>query len=304
MKKKRRNGQQDVRMPDQALQPRPYSKRLLEVIKMGLLFAALTYIMLLVFQLLVSIGSWSLGSFLEMQSLNLWISGSAFVLTVIGGFPRRKKSLLRPEQLRFEGGVLRFRLAGKDVELTSSSILGVNQHYFRDSHGITSWFPVYDIRTNQEVYRIDLASYEDNNAVVSWLLRCNRERNMEKVRRWQAAKQAFRTSDRATFGTKRRCIVFEQQPPSIILGKKPLDLSAVRRIVIDSTVSGRGGSNVHIAFMQHQGKEKIISSSFYRAIEDDWDSFLYHLYAIANRIHVPVELKTEERRDVSVRSIK
>ncbi|MFD0716059.1 hypothetical protein [Paenibacillus sp. GCM10027626] len=299
MKKKRRNGQPEAWVADQVLQSKPYSKRLLEVIKMGLLFAALVYALLLAFQLLTSIGSWNLRSLLDMQRLNLWISGGCFVLTVISAFPRRMKSALQPEQLRFEDGMLRFRLAGKDVELTSSKILGVSQHFFRDSHGITSWFSVYEVRTAQEIYRIDLDNYEENNAVVNWLLRCNRQRNAEKVHRWRAAKQAFRTSDRVTFGKRRRRIVFEQQPPSITLGTKQLDLSAISRIVIDPTVGGRGGSSIHIAFLQHNGKEKTISSRSLRTIEGEWDSFLQHLFATAKRVNVPVELKTDDRRDVS-----
>lgn len=292
--------QYHISMKDQEFQLEPYSKRLFDVIKMGLLFAAALYVVLLVFELLTLIGSWSSSSFLGMQRLNAWICGGVFVLTIVGAFPRlAKRSEHKPEQLRFEDGSLCFRLNGNDVAWRSSDILGVNQHYRRNNL-ITSWMSVYDVRTAKGIYRLDLEDYAREVVVANYLLDCNRERNAEKVRKWQTAKQAFRTSDRVTFGTKRRLVVFEQQPPCMTIGHKRLELSSVRRIVVDPTVEGRGRLNIHVAVIQQNGKEVALSSLRYRAIEDDWDSFLHHLFAIARRANVPVELKTENRRDVSL----
>lgn len=297
MKKNGRNGEQDVSITDQVFQLESYSKRLLEGIMGSLLAAGVLYAVMFVLELLSLLGVEENGSFLEKMLFNVWICGGFFVLCVIIEFPRRPKRSRHPEQLRFEGGELRFRLDGKDVELTDSSILGVNQHY--TYYRSLRWLPVYDVHTAEKVYQIDLAWYGRSNDAVNWLLHCNRERNTEKVRRWEAAEQAFRTSDRVVFGTKRQRIVFEQHPPSITLGNKQLDLSAITRIVIDPTVGGRGPTSTRISFMQHNGKEKIISSLPCRSVKDEWDSFLQHLFAIAKLVNVPVELKTEEQWDVS-----
>ncbi|MFP3390700.1 hypothetical protein [Brevibacillus sp. SIMBA_040] len=300
MKKKRRNGQPEAWMVDQVFQRDPFSKRLLEASKASMVFAIFLYVVLLVIELLGFIGSWNFNAFLEIQFATLLICFGVFSLSVILGFRRCKKGALEPEQMRFEGGLLRFRLGGKDVELTKSSILGVNQHYFRNRHGnILRWLAVYDVRTSEGVYRIDLTCYERDNGAGNWLVHCNGMRNAEKVREWEAAKQAFLASDRVAFGTKLERIVFEQQPPAITLGKRQLDLSAVSRIVVDPTVSGQGSSNMYISFMQSNDKEKAIASLPCRVVADQWDSFLQHLFAIAKRVHIPVELRTEERRDVS-----
>lgn len=287
-------------MTDQVFHREPYSKRLLEVSKSSLIFAAFLYGVLLVIGLAVSLSTWDLIQLLEMQSFLIPFCGGVFVLGVAVGFRRCKNRALQPEQMRFEDGALHFNLAGKDVELTSSKMIGVNQHYSRNRDGnIITWLFVYDIRTTEGKYRIDLTCYERNNGAGNWLLHCNRERNREKVLQWQAAEQAFRISDRVVFGTKRERIVFEQQPPSITLGNSQLDLSVISRVVIDPTVGGRGPLNQRISFMQRHEKEKTIASLPCRVVENEWDSFLQHLFAIAKRVDVPVELITEGQRDVS-----
>ena len=300
MKKKRRNGPPEAWMVDQVFLRDPFSKRLLEACKASMTFAVFLYVVLLVIELLGFIGSWNFNTFLEIQFATLLICFGVFSLSVILGFRRCKKRALEPEQMRFEGGVLRFRLGGKDVELTKSSILGVNQHYFRNLHGnILRWLALYDVRTSEGVYRMDLTCYERNNGAGNWLVHCNGKRNAEKVREWEAAKQAFLASGRVAFGTKLERIVFEQQPPATMLGKKQLDLSAVSHIVVDPTVSGQGPSNMYISFMQQNDKGKTIASLPCRVVADEWDSFLQHLFAIGKRVNIPVELRTEERRDVS-----
>ncbi|MFD7525558.1 hypothetical protein [Paenibacillus chitinolyticus] len=299
MKKKRRKGQQEAWMADQVFQHESPSKRMLAVSKSSMLFAGMLYVVLLVIGLLASIGSWNGNHLLEAQLFLVPFCFGVFVLGVIFGFRRGKKSF-QPEQMCFESGVLRFRLGGEEVELASSCILGVNQHYRRNRDGnIITWLAEYEVFTADGVYHIDLSSYERNNGAGNWLLHCNRERNAEKVRQWQAAEQAFRTSDKVTFGTKWQPVVLEQQPPSIRLGKKQLNLSAISRIVIDPTVSGRGRSNLCISFLQHHDPKKPIALLPCRVVADEWNSFLQHLFAIAKRVNIPVELKVEERRDVS-----
>ncbi|WP_223556682.1 MULTISPECIES: hypothetical protein [Lysinibacillus] len=124
-------------------------------------------------------------------------------------------------------GTLQYHISMKD------------QEYYRRNNLITSWMSVYDVRTAKGIYRLDLEDYAREVVVANYLLDCNRERNAEKVRKWQTAKQAFRTSDRVTFGTKRRLVVFEQQPPCMTIGHKRLELSSVRRIVVDQQAIAR-----------------------------------------------------------------
>ncbi|MFD0715569.1 hypothetical protein [Paenibacillus sp. GCM10027626] len=298
-KKNWKNEQQDLRVDDHVIPYEPYSKRLAITGKTSLLLAAGVYTVLLVIGLVVSATSSDSGSFWELQRYSAWICGTVFIFVFIVCYPRIKRRARSLQQLRFEGGMLCFRLKDKDVALTGSSILGVNQHFTRNRYGnIILWLPVYDVRTAEDAYLLDLSRYELNNTAAGWLLYWNERRNAENVRRWQAAEQAFVSSDRAAFGKKRQRIVFEQQPPAIKLGNKQLDLSAIARIVVDPTIGGSEPTNMKISFLQ-LGNEKKSPAFPCGDIGDEWDSFLQHLFAFAKHVNVPVEIKTQRQRDAS-----